>query len=269
MNSPSPGLNVATRHQQGGTCWFHAIVNGLIMSAVSRKYLLRLLRERGFSPSKSALSSGACPRTIDGFWKYIAYRLKGPKSISPRIRNVNAIKAAGLRRNKFANPMGFIPRIKNTMSTYRRRALASRTSVTGGTISDLYNLYKKLFGSDFSYRNGNSNKKNPAFMIVKGDSFPVFKKTKDEYIYKLSHAYIQMTGLGGFWGHAITGFINSRGNFKLYDSNNAEETIDWDWNNSNNKNMLDEFNKWYGFPKFFNLRKVKKYAIYIRYDLIL
>jgi hypothetical protein len=265
MNSPSPGLNVATRNQQGGTCWFHAIINGLIMSAVSRKYLLRSIRERGIS----ALNSGACPRTIDGFWRYIAYRLKGPRSISPRIRNVNAIKAAGLRRNKFANPIGFIPRIRNTISTYKRRAYASRTSVTGGTVSDLYNLYKKLFGSDFAYGNGNANKKNPAFMLVKGDSFPLFKKNKDEYIYKLSHAYISLKGAGGLWGHVIAGFINSRGNFKLYDSNYAKEAIDWDWNNSNNKEMLDEFNRFYGLPKLFNLRKVVKYAVYIRYDLTL
>lgn len=265
----SPGLNVATRHQQGGTCWFHAILNGLIMSAVSREYLRTCIKNRGLSPSKSVLKTGACPRTIDGFWEYIAYRLKGPKSISPRIRNVNVIKASGLRRNKFANPLGFIPRKGDTMSTYKRRALASRTSVTGGNVYDLYNLYKKLFGSDFTYRNGNSNKKNPAFMLVKGDSFPIYKKNKDAHLYKLSHAYIVMMGVGGFWGHAISGFINSRGNFKLYDSTYANDVISWDWNNSNNKEMLDEFNRFYRLPKFFNLRKVKKYAVYIRYGLTL
>ncbi len=255
-------VNVATRNQQGPTCWFHAILNGLIMSAVSRNYLLKIVKDKGVSP----LNSGACPRTIDGFWKYIAYRLKGPKSISPRIRNVNVIKSVGVRR-KFANPFGFIPRKGNTPSNYKRRASASRSSVTGGTVYDLYNLYKKLFGSDFSYNNNSNNKKNPVFMLVKGDSFPLFTKNKDEYIYKLSHVYIVMLGIGGVWGHVISGFINSHGNFKLFDSNAANRVINWNWSEPNDKELVEFFNNFYRFPIFFNLRSVKKYAIYIRYDL--
>lgn len=260
--SNSPGLNVATRNQQGGTCWFHAIVNGLIMSAVSRKYLLKIIKNGGYSP----LNSGSCPRTVDGFWKYIAYRLKGPKKISPRIRNVNAIKAASLRRKRFVNPFGFIPRKGDTMSTYRRRALASRTSVTGGTISDLYNFYKKLFGSDFYYRNrNNTNKKHPVFMLVKGNQFSKFKERNDK-LYLLSHAYIALIGTGGFWGHVVAGFRNSHGNFKLVDSNFTNKPISWDWSESDDSELIKWFNSVYNLPTFFNIRKLKKYAVYIRSD---
>ena len=247
-------INVATRNQQGGTCWFHAIINGLVMSHRCRKYLRTMIKDRGLSPSKNSFgSSGACPRTIEGFWKYIAYRLKGPGSISPRIRNVNAIKAAGLRRN-VANPFGFIPRFGNTLSNYKRRALASRSSVTGGTISDLYNLYKKLFGG---------NKKNPVFIVRKGNDFPT---NLDNYT--LSHAYIQLNGKGGFWGHAIAGFINRFGYYKVFDSNNSRRTIDWHWRLSKyDKMFLDEFNEYYELSGFFKFVSIKKYAIYIRNDL--
>ena len=253
-------INVATRNQQGGTCWFHAIINGLVMSHRCRKYLLTLIKDRGLSPSKnSSGSSGACPRTIEGFWKYIAYRLKGPGSISPRIRNVNAIKASGLRR-KVANPFGFIPRFGNTLSNYKRRAVASRSSVTGGTISDLYNLYKKLFGGGTT-----NNKKNPVFIVRKGNDFPT---NLDDYKYILSHAYIQITGKGGFWGHAIAGFINRFGYYKAFDSNDSRRTLDWPWKVSvHDKHMLDYFNEYYGLSGFFKLVSIKKYAVYIRNDL--
>ena len=253
MNN-NKNINVATRNQQGGTCWFHAIINGLVMSHRCRRYLRTMIKDRGLSPSKNSLG-GACPRTIEGFWKYIAYRLKGPGAISPRIRNVNAIKAAGLRRN-VANPFGFIPRFGNTLSNYKRRALASRSSVTGGTISDLYNLYKKLFGDD---------KKNPVFIIRKGNDFPT---NLDDYKYILSHAYIQITGKGGFWGHAIAGFINRFGNYKAFDSNNSRHAIDWTWKNSEyDKYTLDWFNEYYGLSGFFKFVSIKKYAVYIRRDL--
>lgn len=264
-SSPSPGLNVATRAQQGWTCWFHAIVDGLIMSAVSRKYLRSEIKKRGLN--SNALNSGTCPRTIDGFWKYIAYRIKGSRSISPRIRNVNAIKASGLRRNKFANPLGFIPRKGDTMSVYKRRASASRSSVTAGTVSDMYNLYKQLFGNDFSYENKANKNNHPAFILVKGDSFPHYKII-NRRSYSLSHVFISLIGVGGLWGHIISGFINSRSIFKLYDSNVPSIAVNWDWSKSNNKDLLDYINSRYGFPRFFNLRKVRKYAVYIRYDLI-
>jgi len=264
----SPRINVATRLQQGGTCWFHAIISGLIMSKICRRYLLKVIRERGLSPTKSALKTGACPRTIDGFWKYIAYRLKGPKSISPRIRNVNAIKAAGLRRNKIANFFGFIPRFGNTLSTYRRRALASRTSVTGGTVSDLYNLYKKLFGNDFMYQNKNKNNGNtkpPVFILRKGNDFPYFFNHKGD-VYTLSHAYIVMMGVGGVWGHAVSGILNNN-NYVVYDSAH-NNTVRWWWRTSeDDKNALTFFNKRYDLPRYFNLRTIKKYAVYIRYDV--
>jgi hypothetical protein len=259
MNSPV--LNVATREQQGGTCWFHAIMNGLLMSQRPRHYLRQLLKDKGINTN---LISNACPRTIDGFWRYIAYRLKGPRTISPRIRNVNVIKASGARR-RFANPLGFIPRKGNTKSNYTRRIAISRSSVTGGTISDLYNIYKKLFGSDFSYKNSNT-KSTPAFIMKKGNDLDTFTKHNGTWYY-LSHAYIKLKGKGGFWGHVVSGYINSHDNYKMFDSNRSDP-VDWIWRTSR---YDDEYLKWfntiYKLPSMFGFVRIQKWGIYIRSDL--
>jgi hypothetical protein len=159
-------------------------------------------------------------------------------------------------RRKVANPFGFIPRIGNTLSNYKRRALASRSSVTGGTISDLYNLYKTLFGDD---------KKNPVFIVRKGKDFPTHL---DNYSYILSHAYIELAGRGGLWGHAVAGFINRNLDYKVFDSNESRRTIDWTWKDSeHDKHMLDYFNEDYELSGFFKFASIKKYAVYIRRDL--
>jgi hypothetical protein len=114
-------------------------------------------------------------------------------------------------------------------------------------------LYKKLFGDD------------KVFIVRKGNDFPTHL---DDYKYILSHAYIQITGKGGFWGHAIAGFINRFGNYKAFDSNNSRHVIDWTWRDSKYDNYaLDWFNEYYGLSGFFKLVSIKKYAVYIRNDL--
>lgn len=73
MSSPSP----RGHRQTGGTCWFHAALNGLLMSPRSR----RILRERN--------SGGGI------FWNYIRTRLNRGNVRSMTNRNV--IESAGLR----------------------------------------------------------------------------------------------------------------------------------------------------------------------------
>jgi hypothetical protein len=252
-------VNVAFRKQQGGTCWFHAIMNGLLMSYMPRKYLREMIKQKGISNNSFTMNS--CPRTIDGFWKYIAYRLKGAGNINARVRNVNVIKAVGARR-KFANPLGFIPRRGNTVSSYTKRVAKSRSSVTGGSISDLYNIYTKLFANDFSYR---KNSSTPKFFLRKGNDFEPYFKYNGEWYY-ISHAYIQVSGRGGFWGHAIAGYKTMRGTYKISDSN-LEAPYDFNWRVSeNDKILIDWMNEVYGLPSIVGLKTIKKYAIYVRQD---
>lgn len=73
MSSPSP----RGHRQTGGTCWFHAVLNGLIMSPIAR----RILRERRSDNSI--------------FWNYIRSRLNRGNVRSMSNRNV--IESAGLR----------------------------------------------------------------------------------------------------------------------------------------------------------------------------
>lgn len=259
MNN-SPNINVATRVQQGGTCWFHAIVNGLIMSYRSRKYLKQSINSKGITNNN--LGVGGCPRTIDGFWKYIAYRLKEPKTISPRIRNVNVIKASGARR-RVANPLGFIPRRGNTKSNYTRRIALSRSSVTGGTISDLYNIYTKLFGKDFS----NNTRSTPIFVIRKGNDFQKVILNNKGVEYALSHSYIALNGRGGLFGHAIAGYISRNNAYRIFDSGwNVAHSFDWSVSDGD-KHLLDWYNKEY-MPYGLKLTSMKKWAVYVRMDKI-
>jgi hypothetical protein len=231
------------------------------MSHRSRNYIKEIIKTKGITNN---LGIGGCPRTIEGFWRYIAYRLKGPKTISPRIRNVNAIKASGARR-RFANPLGFIPRKGNTKSNYKRRISLSRSSVTGGTISDLYNIYKKLFGKEFSYKNSNT-KSTPAFIMKKGNDLENITRHNGEWYY-LSHAYIVLRGKGGFWGHVVSGYINSHNNYKIFDSN-MNKSYDWIWRTSEyDEAYLKWFNTVYDFPKMFGFTRIQKWGIYIRSDL--
>lgn len=74
MSSPSG------HRQTGGTCWFHAALNGLIMSPLSR----RVVRER--IPSNNSRSV---------FWNYVRTRLSRGSVRS--VTNRNVIQSIGLR----------------------------------------------------------------------------------------------------------------------------------------------------------------------------
>jgi hypothetical protein len=105
-----------------------------------------------------------------------------------------------------------IPRLTNTKRSYMRRFFISRHSVTGGAVSDMINIYDKLFPGDFSMKSEN---RPTSFVIQKGDNF-------DKVIlhagkrYELSHCYITMRGYLG--GHVMAGYLSRIGNYNVYDS---------------------------------------------------
>lgn len=240
-------MSSSLRTQQGGTCWFHAIINGLLLSWKSRKILLA--KSAKFSPAT------ACPvRSARSgiFWSYIRDRLADKNTNA--YKNVRVIKNLGAR-SRIVNPFGFVPRIGDTKNTYMKRASMSRSSITGGSIHDLYNIYEKLF-------------KDEEFIIKKGTSLKKTLTHKGK-IYELSHAYISLSGPSKrvvLYGHAIAGFISPEGTYDVYDSNSTEVYKDLHWNT---KEFDDWYTKWYSdtLPVFLKIVKCEKWGIYIREDL--
>lgn len=260
-NSP----NVRTRIQQGGTCWFHAIINGLLMSWKSRRMLeSRIPLVNTNVGGRSLFSANSCPsRRASGqmFWRYIDHRLSGKGKVSPRYVNKNVIKNLGLRRKSVPNVLSMIPKSTNTKRTYMRRFMSARSSVMGGTFSDLLNVYDKLFPGEVSMASEN---KPTTFVIEKGRKF-------EKYImhagrsYDLSHAYIQVMLPGRLAGHAMAGYVSRLGNYNLYDSGFGIHIKDFRWQMSSADPILLQYlRENYRLP----VTKVSKWAIYIRTDKI-
>jgi hypothetical protein len=205
-----------TRVQQGGTCWFHAIVNGLLMSARPRRYLKQMTAnvpsvnfETEVCPSKNA--------SREWFLKYIKHRLQGPGTVHNVFRNANVIKSVGLRG--FGRP----GTARYSLFVFANKLTGSKGH--GGTVGDLYWFYDKMFPrGDFII------KKFGGFTSAFGKTNPEvphsFVKNGEEY--ELTHSWIN------FWvrpvgGHAIAGYKTSRGDFVAYDSAFDKKVPDYDW----------------------------------------
>ncbi len=266
--SPTNSPNVRTRTQQGPTCWFHAIINGLLMSWKSRRMLESRIPLVNTNVGGRSLFSNSpansCPsRRASGqmFWRYIEHRLSGKGKVSPRYTNKNVIKNLGLRRKYVPNIVSMIPRWSNTKRTYMRRFMSARSSVMGGTFSDLLNVYDKLFPGEVSMASEN---RPTTFIIEKGRKF-------DKYImhagrtYDLSHGYIEVMLPGSIAGHAMAGYVSRLGNYNLYDSGFGIHIKDFRWHMSAaNQVLLQYLRENYRLP----VTKVSKWAIYIRTDKI-
>jgi hypothetical protein len=211
------GVNrVRTRRQQGGTCWFHAIINGLLMSPRPR----RLLKRMTANVPSSAVNSNACPsrRTSrEWFLRYIKHRLEGPGTVNSVFRNANVIRSAGLRG--LGSPRSARYSLMSVANSLRGG------NASGGSVGDMAWFYKKMFpGPMFAFQKfggfgshfGRSNPSVPHFI------------TKNGLKYELTHALIS------FWvkplsGHAITGYKTARGDFVAYDSGFDKKVPDYDW----------------------------------------
>jgi hypothetical protein len=208
-NRPS----IRYRMQQGGTCWFHSIVNALLMSQRPRAILKRMSenvpddnRRRNFNlcPMRSA------PSLL--FWRYIKHRLEGFGGVSSAFKNTNVIKSSGVR--------GFDHRVRIFLREGLRRAMA-RDNFEGGTKHDLFNFYRKMFPRGL-------------FIIkeYKGEA-PIPHTLAGGYT--LTHAditaWIRPLALKAntiIYGHTIAGYITPTGKYKMYDSA-SDKVINYDW----------------------------------------
>ena len=221
--------NVATRPQQGMTCWFHAIINGLIMSWKSRGLVKRKIPTVMTNIGGKSIfnNSDFCPtKSTSGnlFWNYINHRIRTRGTVNSRYVNANVIRNLGVRKHTF-NVTGLVPRLSNTKRTYLKRVARSRSGVWGGTFSDVLNVYDKIFPKEVSML---SEHKPTTFVIKKGNQFDkVIKHANVRY--ELSHAYIQVMVPGSFLGHAMTGYISTKGNYNVYDSGTNVTLTDIGW----------------------------------------
>lgn len=259
--------NVKLGFQQGGTCWFHGIINGLLLSPDTRRILQKMVSQMNLGPTTN-INTNSCPgRTTSAtwFWKYIRHRLSSGGITSPIFRNKNVIRSVGLRR-KTAKPSGIFPRFGNTVSTWRGRLMSSRSGVTGGTKEDFVHMYQKLFPGNFT-TNANS-KTTPLFVI---HQFGTFASKVNPYVphtmsrggvrYNLSHAWI-MFNIKPLMGHVVAGYKTKYGTFRAYDSGTHTVYPSYDWTVRDRVSPLLKLYENLPFP----LRPggIKIWAVYIR-----
>ena len=258
-------VNVLTHRQTGGTCWFHGAINGLLMSWKSRRMLEQSIQlvntnigcRSIFNDGNTCLSRRA-PRQL--FWSYIAHRLGSRKgNVNARYVNANVIRNLGIRRKRFTNILGMVPRFTNTKISYARRFMSSLHSVYGGKFADMINIYDKLFPGDFSMKSEN---RPTSFVIQKGNNFDkvMFHVGKR---YELSHCYIQVAGY--LKGHVMAGYLSRIGNYNVYDSgqNVIYNKLPW-FDKSSDPYIIEIVKQNYGIPVI----KVTKWAVYVRSDRI-
>jgi len=240
---------VRTRPQQGPTCWFHAIINGLLMSPMARQVLKVLVKD----VKDVRINRDVCPSkhtSRDWFLKYIKHRLQGGASVNNVFRNENVIKSVGLRGT---GQKGSIISLRGL-----------KPSFMGGNFSDLIWFYNALFPGQFSYTNTNSTA--PLFYAKKfgkffGRSNPEVphKLVRHGVNYKLSHAFIM------FWvkpvqGHAITGFSTRYGTYRAYDSGINGLIPNYDWTKPAEISKVSEYYKKLGY----STGGIMVWAIYMR-----
>jgi hypothetical protein len=265
VHAPRP-INIKSRQQQGGTCWFHGIINGLLMSPQPRQVLRTMVAQMNLGPDD--VNTMACPaRTASAtwFWKYIRHRLSSGGVVSPVFKNKNVIRSVGLRQ-KTVRPGGLVPRFSNTVSTWRGRIMASRSGVTGGTQEDFVHMYQKLFPGNFTTNSGTST---PLFVLRQFGSLaskvnPYVPHTMDRngVRYDLSHAWI-MFNVRPFLGHVVTGYKTKYGTFRTYDSGTHTVYPNYDWTVRQRVSaLLTMYENYLPFP----LRPggIKIWAVYMR-----
>lgn len=208
--------------QQGGTCWFHSIINGLLMSPRPR----RLLRRMTASVPSVNFSGNACPTKSAGrewFLKYIKHRLEMNGPVHETFKNRNVILSSGLRG---------IGRPSEKRYSFVSALNLLTGGRTGGTPGDLVWFYNSMFPGQFTNRNGSST---PLFVMKKfgrytkrGNPAVPHELKRNGRDYELSHAFISFrVGLTG--GHAVAGYKTARGAFKAYDSAYGDDVPGYDW----------------------------------------
>ena len=204
--------NIRYRKQQGDTCWFHSIVNGLLLSAHPRA-ILKQMSEHVPEDNRTR-NFNLCPlRTASNllFWRYIKHRLDGYGGVSAAFKNTNVIKSANFR--------GFDYRLRIFLKKGLRAAMA-RNKYDAGTKYDMFNFYRKMFPRGL-------------FIMKECDEGPIPHSLPGGYI--LTHADVSVWTAPAnpntnaiIYGHAIAGYITPGGKYKMYDSA-SDKVIDYDW----------------------------------------
>jgi hypothetical protein len=224
INEPS---RIRTRPQQGGTCWFHAIINGLLLSPRPREILKTLVKN--VEPLRT--NTDVCPMkraSRDWFLKYIKHRLQQGGAVSNVFRNKNVIHASGLR--------GFF-----RQPSVARRSITSVANtglVLGGNRHDLIWFYKTFFPGDFTNRNGTDT---PLFVMQLHKHDVPHDVVRHGVRYELTHAWISFSH-GRIGGHALAGYKHARGPYRVYDSGNGR-VIPTDWTKAS---FVSDIKKVYG-----------------------
>ena len=202
MNENRPAVRY--RKQQGETCWFHAIVNGLVMSKRPREIMTSLSNN---VPDDNRRNYNFCPMrnaSRDVFWRYIKHRISSYGRINNSYRNVNVIKSSGVR--------GLAHRMKSLFKNNEN-----------GNANDMVNFYNKMFKSGVFKLKVISARNNVAESNAPG--------------YTLTHSWIGLlvgtvnaanNSVEIVGGHSVCGYITPGGKYKIYDSMN-DKIYDVDW----------------------------------------
>ena len=203
MGMPVNRPPVKYRQQEGDTCWFHAIVNGLVMSKRPREIMTSLSNQ---VPDDNRRNYSFCPMrnaSRDVFWRYIKHRVSSYGRVNNSYRNVNVIKSSGMR-SRFR-------------TLFRRNA-------GDGSAKDVFDFYKKMFSPELFKLRVISPKNNINATNLAGG-------------YTLTHSWIGLlvgrvnpatNTIDIMGGHSVCGYVTPMGNYKIYDSL-TDKVYDVDW----------------------------------------
>jgi hypothetical protein len=203
MNENRPAVRYTK--QEGETCWFHAILNGLIMSKRPREIMASMTNS---VPDDNRRNYSFCPMrnaSRNVFWRYIKHRISSYGRVNSSYKNVNVIKSSGVRGLR--NRIGSLFK-KNTGN---------------GTAKDVFNFYKNMFSPGIfklkviSMRNNVPESNSPRYTLTHSWIGLLIGKVNP------ANNSIEIAG-----GHSVCGYITPTGKYKIYDSL-TDKVYDVDW----------------------------------------
>lgn len=203
MNENRPAIRYTK--QEGETCWFHAILNGLIMSKRPREIMASMTNS---VPDDNRRNYSFCPMrnaSRNVFWRYIKHRISSYGRVNSSYKNVNVIKSSGVRGLR--NRLGSLFK-KNTGN---------------GTAKDVFNFYKNMFSPGIfklkviSMRNNVPESNSPRYTLTHSWIGLLIGKVNP------ANNSIEIAG-----GHSVCGYITPTGKYKIYDSQ-TDKVYDVDW----------------------------------------
>jgi len=230
---------VRLRPQQGPTCWFHGIINGLLLSPRPRALLKMLTKDVENLP----VNANVCPSkraSRTWFLRYIKHLLQGSGPVHDVFKNAEVIKASGLRRSTATLPLGGTPR---DIVWFYHTFFPGEFTNRNGTDAPMFVM--KRYGS--TYTGPGSNPAVPHEMVRNGVR------------YELTHSMIS------FWikpfprGHMIAGYKHRDGFYDAYDSGSGR-SIRYDWTKAA---PVSEIHKRYA-SKGYNTGNMVIHAVYMR-----